>query len=211
VDIGAIAMTEEYILRREPQLISAGDKVVWLRQIEEYPATDWTLKYVIRNRENIYKFDATNDSGLFKVTLETATTSTWKKGVYAIGAYVTDGTSQHEVRTFFTRLSITANLAIQPQGIETLSWAARTLPLIESTISALSGRTVESASVNGQMYSLANIGDLFKMRERLKSEVLREESKARLDAGLGAGNKIGVRFRRVRNLGFPAYPLVPWM
>ena len=204
-------MSSDCILRREPQLIAAGDKVVWIRQIDPYPANVWTLKYVIRNQQNVYKFEAANDNGLFKVTLESATTAEWKKGVYAIGAYVTDGTSQHEVRTFFTTFGIKANLANQPQGIDPISWAARTLPLVEETITKLTGRTVETASVNGQMYTLANVSDLFKLRERLKSEVAREEMKARLDAGLGAGNKIGVRFRRIPYLGYPAYPLVPWM
>jgi len=167
------AMPQTCTLRREPQLISAGDAVTWLRQIDAYPPPTWTLKYVIRNKSNIYKFEATNDAGVFSVALTSAVTAQWKPGLYAIGAYVTDGTSQHAVRTFFLNIEIAANIASQPQGVDPRSWAARTLPLIEETISALSGRTVESASVNGQMYSLANIGDLFKLRERLKSEVAR--------------------------------------
>ena len=204
-------MSSNLTLRREPQLVAAGDAVEWLRQIDDYPPPIWTLKYVIRNKSSIYKFDATNDSGVFLVSLTTAVTGTWKSGLYAIGAYVTDGTSQHEVRVFFPTITIAQNLAFQPSGVDPTSWAARTLPLIESTIAALTGRTVESASVNGQMYSLANVAELFKLRERLKSEVAREEMKARLDAGLGAGNKVGIRFRRMKSLGFPAYPLTPWM
>lgn len=199
------------ILRREPQVIAAGDAITWLRQIDDYPPPTWTLKYVIRNKANIYKFEATNDAGVFSVSLTSAVTALWKPGLYAIGAYVTDGSSQREVRCFFTTLEVGANLASQPQGVDPRSWASRTLPIIEETISALTSRTVETASVNGQMYTLANISDLFKLRERLKSEVAREEQKARLDAGLGAGNKIGVRFRRINSLGYPAYPLVPWM
>lgn len=204
-------MSSTCTLRREPQLIAAGDSVTWLRQIDAYPPPTWTLKYVIRNESNIYKFDATNNAGVFQVSLTSAVTATWKPGLYAIGAYVTNGTEQHAVRTFFMNIGIAANLASQPQGVNPLSWAARTLPIIEDTISALTSRTVESASVNGQMYTLSNVSELFKLRERLKSEVAREEQKARLDAGLGAGNKIGIRFRRINALGYPAYPLVPWM
>lgn len=197
-------------LRHEPQVIAAGDTVCWLRQVCDFAPPTWTLKYVIRSGQNIYKFEATNDAGNFLVTLETSVTKDWKPGLYSIGAYVTDGTNQREVRTAFTTLRVGQNLAIQPTGSDPRSWASKTLEVIEPTIFALSARTVDTASVNGQMYTLANVSDLFKLRERLKSEVWREEEKARLDAGLGAGNKIAVRFRYLAPLGYPLYPRVPW-
>lgn len=201
------------IPQREPQIVAAGDTLIWTRQINDFPTPDWVLNYVLRSRTDIYKWTATNDAGWFKVNLASAVTALWKPGLYDIGAYVTKSadSEQFEVRTAFRQMKVTQNLAMQPTGADPRSWATRTLPLIEETISKLSSRTVETASVNGQMYTLANLADLFKMRERLKSEIAREEEKARLDAGLGAGNKVAIRFRPLYPGAFPYYPRPPWM
>ncbi len=201
------------IPQREPQIVAAGDTLIWTRQINDFPPPDWTLNYVLRGKSNIYKWTATNDAGWYKVNLASAVTALWKPDLYNIGAYVTKSadSEQFEVRTAFRQMRVTQNLAAQPTGADPSSWAARTLPFIEETISKLTSRTVETASVNGQMYTLANISDLFKMRERLKSEIAREEEKARLDAGLGAGNKVAIRFRPLYPGAFPYYPRPPWM
>jgi len=184
--------------------------VVFWRQFNDYSPTEWTLHYIIRNGANIYKWDATNDGGLFKTDLPSATTAAWVPGKYLIGAYVTKTGAQHQVRTTFPNMTVGPNLAANPNGAPTISWAAQCLAAIEATIFKLTSRTVETASVNGSAYTLNNIGDLFKLRERFKSEVAREEQQERLNAGLGAGNKIGVRFRPMNQTAYPQYQWVPW-
>lgn len=197
--------------RREPQVIAAGDNAVWWRQLDDYSPTDWTLHYVIRDTANIYKWDATADGSLFKIDLSSAFTATFKPAKYLIGAYVTDTSAkQHQVRTAFPNFIVGPNLAVNPNGAPTESFAVRSLASIEKTILALTTRTVETASVNGSLYTLQNIGELFKMRERFRSEVAREEQQERLNAGLGAGNKIGVRFRSLVTKGYPQQQWAPW-
>lgn len=197
--------------RREPQVIAAGDTVVWLRQLDGFSPTEWTLHYVLRNGGNIYKFDATDDGGLFRVDLASATTAAWLPGKYLIAAYVTNANSeQRQVRTAFPNLVVGPNLAVNPTGAPTVSFAAAGLANIEKTILALTSRTVETASVNGSAYTLANIGELFKLRERFAAEVRREEAQERLNAGLGSGNKIGVRFKSLNSLGYPRTQWAPW-
>ena len=203
------------ILKREPQTIAAGDNVSWLRQIDDYPATAWNLHYVLRSSKNIYKFDAVASAGssvVFQVTLTTAVTALWQPGTYAMDAYVTslDGTQQVQVQTYFPKILITEDLATTPTGKDALSFASRMLALTEETITKLTSRTVTTAQVNGQAYTLASIGDLFKMRERWASEVRREEAAAKLNAGLGGSNKIGVRFRTMNPRSWPPQQMVPW-
>lgn len=201
------------IAKREPDVIAAGDNVEWTRQFEDYDSSVWTLNYVLRNGKNIYKFSAVASSGVFQVTLTTAVTALWVPGVYAIGAYVTTGSGatlqQVQVKTFFPTITVTPNLASNPQGTDTSTFAEKSLASIEATILKLTSRSVESAQVNGQAYTLANIGELFKMRERFRSEVTREQQQARLNAGLGGGNKIGIRFKSLAT-GWPQNQTVPW-
>ena len=195
---------------REPQVIAAGDAVVWNRQIDNFDPATWTLKYVLRSQSNIITFQASADSGMFRVDLSSTTTAAWIPGTYAIAAYLTSGSTQVQTKTYFPKIAITANLASNPQGVDAISYASKMLAITEATIAKLTSRTVLTASVNGQTYSLQNINDLFILRERWKSEVRREEEQERLNAGLGAGNKIGVRFRPLNTRGWPPYNQVPW-
>lgn len=205
-----MSLTDQQLPRIEPQVIAAGDNAIWWRQLDDYSPTEWTLHYVLRNSADIYKFDAATDGSLFKVDLASATTATWKPGKYLIGAYVSKTGEQHQIRTAFPNFVIGPNLAVNPQGAPTVSFAGQALANIERTILALTSRTVETASVNGNAYTLANIGELFKLRERFRSELAREEQQERLNAGLGAGNKIGVRFRSLVTKGYPQQQWAPW-
>ena len=195
---------------REPQSFAVGDNRSWTKNFTNYPAGAWTLHYVIRNQKYIYKFDAVSTGDTYTVTLDSTTTANWKPGVYQVGAYLTGGGEQVRVRPSFPTLTLLDNIAVAPAGVDTLTWAESCLASIERTILALTSRKVESANVNGSMYSLANIRDLYLMRERFKSEVSREHSRDRLNAGLGAGNKIGIRFKPLNQQGYPAQIRVPW-
>lgn len=195
----------------EPETIAVGDEATWVRYINDFPATEYTLHYVFQG-PSIIKFAATNQGGNYLIELSSAVTRAWKAGLYRMSAYVINsgGTVQRQVRTAFTRILITPNLADNPNGASPETWAEKSLAAIELTILQLTTRTVQQASVNGQLYTLANINDLFLLRERFRSEVAREQQQARLNAGLGASNKIGVRFRLMNWTGYPTYPQVPW-
>lgn len=182
----------------------------WYRGLNDFSAVDWTLHYVIRSTKNVYTFSATNSAGNFFVSLTSAVTATWVPGQYAIGAYVTSGADQVQVRTAFTTLTVGPNLAVAPSGADVTPWAVKVLASIEDTIAKLTARTVESANVNGSAYTLANINELFKLRLRFKSEVRQLEDQARLNAGLGAQNKIGIRFRSLAQLPWSGWSNAPW-
>ena len=196
----------------EPEAIAVGDTVEWLRQIDEFPANTYTLKYVLRGVSEIITFAATADGAVYLISLTSAVTSQWTAGLYAISAYVVNagGTVQKQVTVAFPRITILPNLASNPNGCDPRTFAEKGLANIEATILALTSRTVLSATVNGQEFTLLNIADLFILRERFRSEVAREQNAARLNAGLGAGNKIAIRFRPLIGTGYPPYPRVPW-
>ncbi len=193
-------------LCREPEFIAAGDNRTWTRAVNNYSSEFWSLFYLIRNKDQSYRFNAVANAGNFTVTLNSNVTANWASGEYAIGAYVqatNDASQQVEVRCAFPTLTVGENLAGKPNGIDPRSFAARMLPLIEETIGKLTMRTVSSATVNGQAYTINDLSKLWQMREKFRSEVRREQAQKRLDAGLGAGNKIGVRFRPLNSVGWP--------
>lgn len=199
---------------REPQRIAAGDNLSWTRTITNYPSTNWALTYVIRGPRRIYRFNANANAGAFTVTLDSNVTANWTPGLYAIGAFVTQGSEQVQVKCAFPRLEVTPNLNLSAnntvKGTDPRSWAEQTLAVVEDTITKLLNRTVASANVNGNAYTLANISELYTVRERLKSEVRRQQQQEKLNAGCGASNKIGVRFKPIGLAGYPPQVRVPW-
>jgi hypothetical protein len=196
----------------EPESFAVGDTVEWTRQIDDFPATTYTLKYVLQGTKDIIKFSATSDGTNHLVSLTSAVTVNWTPGSYRVNAYVVNGTGtvQRQVPVAFPVMLLSPNIASNPNGADTRTFAEKGLAQIEATILALTNRSVAEAEVNGQKYTLANISDLFMLRERFRSEVSREQASMRLNAGLGAQNKIAIRFRPLVGAGYPPYPRVPW-
>ena len=194
--------------------IAAGDYVSWNKSATNYPAPNWGMTYVLRKKNKVYSFNANANGSGFTVTLDSTTTSAWEPGVYAIGAFVTQSGEQVQVKCSFPRLTVTPNLAsgsnTGPRGIETETFAEKALAAAEATYLALVSRKVASAQVNGNAYTLANLSELRREIERLRSEVRREHARDRLNGGLGASNKVGVRFRPLGLQGYPPQIRVPW-
>ena len=196
----------------EPESFAVGDTVEWIRQIDDFPATTYTLKYVLQGTKDIIKFSATSSGTNYQITLTSAQTALWTPGSYRANAYVVngDGSVQRQVSVAFPVMVLFPNIASNPNGMDTRTFAEKALVQIENTILALTSRAVVSASVNGQEYTLSNINDLFMLRERFRSEISREQAAVKLNAGLGAQNKIAIRFRPLVGAGYPPYPRVPW-
>ena len=200
-------------LNREPERIASGDNRAWTRAVTDYSSEFWSLFYVIRNAQTMYRFNAVANAGMFTVVLNSNTTANWTPGEYAIGAYVqatNDASQQVEVRCAFPTLTVGENLANKPQGFDPRSFAQKILPIIEEAITKLSSRTVSTATVNGQAYSVQDLPMLWQMREKYRAETRREQAAKRLNAGLGAGNKVGVRFKPMNQQGWPPQTQVPW-
>jgi hypothetical protein len=59
----------------EPTQITTRESVEWTKSISDYPATEWTLKYLFRGRGPGVTVDATADGDDFAITLTAAMTT----------------------------------------------------------------------------------------------------------------------------------------
>lgn len=197
---------------KEPQQITAGDTVQWLRAVDNYPASSgWTLSYVFRGPQTI-KQNATTyaNSADYIVTMSPANTANYKAGLYSIEAYVSDGTNRYSVATWFPQITVKANPAAYVDGsADNRSFAARTLAACETAIYSLSSRKVQSASVNGQTYSIQSLASLIALRNRMREEVQSEQDAINVAAGLGSKKNVYVRFPPMYNAGWPYVPGYP--
>lgn len=181
---------------REPQVFTAGDTVQFQRVVSDYPATAFTLSYVLRGPTTI-KFNAAQvpGTGDYFVGIAANTTANYKDGLYSVQAYASNATSRFSVPTFFPQVTILPDPSRYVDGtFDNRSFAQRTLDACETALLALSARQVTTASVNGQSYSIQNISALQALRMRMKEEVRSEQDVINYAAGLGVRKNILVRY-----------------
>ncbi len=200
----------------EPQTFTAGDTVQWSRALSDFPSTSYTLKYQLRGPQEINLVAAVYQTSDYLVTITAAVTAQYKPGLYSIVGYVADiatGLTRYVVKARFPLVTVFPNPSNSTDGsADNLTWAGRTLVAVEAAITKLSGRTVSSASVNGQTYNLQDLTKLMSMRQRMKEEVAAEQNAILNAAGLGGKKNILVRFPPL-NAGYPnAIPgqIGPW-
>jgi hypothetical protein len=182
---------------QEPDSVVAGDTLQFTRSVEDYPSGDgWTLTYVLSGPD-VYHFDATasTDSTGYSVSVAASTTKNWIPGVYVVSAYVSNGTERFKVKPAYPKMIVAHDPASATAGGNQLSFAAKMLIQIESALLQIGAKTVSTASVNGQSYSLQNISELYKLQNQFEQRVANETNQARLNAGLGSSSKIYAHFR----------------
>lgn len=174
----------------EPDFIRAGDSIQWLRSLPDFPAPEWTLKYVLLSATDKIEIVSTADNGDHKVNVSSSVSKDYKPGNYTFTGYVED--SEGERHTLFRRMMEVKPDLVSLESKDGRSFAERTLAKVESAISQLADRTLTTASINGQNYTHQDIEKLYAMRARLKAEVELEKAAE----GIGSGGLIYGTFER---------------
>ena len=157
---------------------------------------------------------ATYNTSDFLVTIAAATSANYKPGVYSLAAFVKDlatGLTRYTIKPRFPFVTIDENPANYVKGSsDNLTFASRTLALVETTITKLASRAVSSASINGQSYNLQDMTKLVILRNRLREEVQSEQDAISVAAGLGAKKNILVRFPFLNTGGNSPFTIPGW-
>jgi len=175
----------------EPGTLTAGDRWRWKRQLSDYPAGTWTLKYALRNAGSRIDLTATADGTDHLIDVSAATTATYDPGDYDWIAYVSDGTSRYTVAR--GRLTVKPDLAAADL-YDSRSHARKVLEAVEAVLEKRATKDQASYSINGRSLARTPIADLLVLRDRYRAEVRREEAAERIAKGLSSGTKVLVRF-----------------
>lgn len=151
------------ILNKRPLRISAGDTVVFNDPDPNYPAEDYTLHFVIQCLPAVVNVEADEDH---QVTLTSEVTDPITPGIYACfyrfededGNFVT-----HPLGNILILAKATAALVLTQTQTD--------LNLALATRRSLIAKTVQSGTVNGEVYSLQNLTALNNLISTLRAEV----------------------------------------
>lgn len=179
----------------EPLYIQAGDTVAWTRDLTDYPASAWALKYRLINAAAKIDITAAADGDTHSVTVAAATTATWADGDYTWQSYVEGGASErYTVAT--GRLTIKPDLAAKAAAFEARSTARKALDDTRAALATwiASNGQVQEYEISGRKMKYSSIADIQGRIQLLEREVAREEAAEKLAAGLQPARRVLVRF-----------------
>lgn len=151
-----------------PAKIEVGNTVTIIEAYPQYPATLWTMKFVLSLDGQPKVITATASGTSFSITLP----AKLQPGVYDFAEYVT------EIATSQRTTAKTGTIEVEPDLTATVkpTLAAQTLEAIEAAILKLSVGTNQQVNFNGQQVTKKDLLALRQERTYWKAEVLREQN-----------------------------------
>jgi hypothetical protein len=175
-----------------PSTVQAGDTLAQTYTLEDYPATGWVLSFTLISAAAKYTVAATNSSGAHLLAATAATTATWAPGTYAWVAHVVSGAQRVTLNS--------GEVLIKPDLAAATTYDARTparkaLDAVDAALATYGSKAyVQTIQVGERQHTFVSPADFLKFRDQLRTEVQREQSAERLAKGLGAKNRLLVRF-----------------
>lgn len=172
------------------QLLVAGDTWEWEISLSEYPATDFTLKYLFRGAsDSKLEVVATANGSGFKLKASGVDTKKLQAGTARFQMMVEK--SGDRTTLGVGSVEILPNLADLPAGSELRSWVKVTLDAVRAVLQGRGSRMDAEYQINGRMLRLMDPKELMWWETRLAA---RYEAELAALRGSGTSNTILPRF-----------------
>lgn len=181
----------------EPEKITAGDTIKWLKSFSDYSRSDgWVLSYQLRKDGGGQKIEFSTDaSGAdHLVNVSAATSGPWVAGRYTIYGFITKAATSERYQVYEGRIEILPNLATADEYYDGRSHARKVLDMVEAAIMGRADATVLSFNVEGQQIQFIPHVDLIVLHNKYRGLVANEDAANKIKQGLGSGRRILTRF-----------------
>jgi len=181
----------------EPDKIIAGDRIAWKRSDldSDYPIASYSLKYSAR-LENAgsteIEITATESGSDYIVEVGQSTTAAYTAGVYHWQAYIIRTADSERITVDSGTWEVKANR--DAATTDPRNHVKKVLDSIEATIEGRASKDQESYSIAGRSLGRTPIADLILLRDKYRTEYVREQRAERVANGLGHSGIIKTRF-----------------
>ena len=181
----------------EPSDIIAGDRIAWKRSDldSDYPIASYSLKYSAR-LENAgsteIEITATESGSDYIVEVGQSTTAAYTAGVYHWQAYIIRTSDSERITVDSGTWEVKANR--DAATTDPRNHVKKVLDSIEATIEGRASKDQESYSIAGRSLGRTPIADLILLRDKYRTEYVREQRAERVANGLGHSGIIKTRF-----------------
>ncbi len=181
----------------EPDEFFVGDTLQWTKDLSDFPASVWTLKYNFISSDagaaNIL-ITSTADGDTLSVSVPIATTDDYVAGDYKWFSYVVDSgaTVRHSVSNGSTTIK-----PDQSSDTDARSHAKKVLDAINANIEGIASKEQQSYSIAGRSLSRYTPTELFDLKKEYDALYQKELSEEQIANGEGSGRTVKVRFTNV--------------
>lgn len=184
---------------QEPDELVIGDRWVWRRDdlVLDYPLSAYALSYEFHEDSGgggSHKFtiNATEADDSYLVEVSSSTTAGYSDGDYIWYAFITRSSDSQRISVDEGRTTVVKNFANTNADLR--SHAKKVLDAIEAVIENRATVDQSSFSIAGRSLSRMTIEELLLLKNRYKSEYLKEIKLARIKNKQKSGNTIEVKF-----------------
>lgn len=176
-----------------PAAVRAGDTLADTFELDEYPATTWSLVFTLINASAKYTATCTASGASHALAVPASTTASWAPGAYSWTAHVASGANRYTVAS--GSIQVQPNLAAA-STYDTRSAARKALDAAEAALATYGAKAyLQSIEYGERRQQFASPGDFLAFVSRLRAMVRTEDNAARLAQGLAPRNRLLVRFR----------------
>jgi len=177
----------------EPRKIRKGLSETWTESINDYPATEYTLKYNLQNSSANVAIVSTADGNAHTVTLTASTTAGYTAGTYKWQSYV-ENISDSDEKVFIAQGTIEIVNTFLSGNTDQRSHARKTLEAIEAVIENRATQDHLSYSIAGRAITLLSTKELIEFRSFYRAEVALEDKQDGINAGKSPGGRFLIQF-----------------
>lgn len=185
-------MSHENIPTFEPETFFVGETLEWTKDLEDFPAGEWTLTYYFRGVGTGFDAVATADGSAHSVTVPAATTAGLSAGAYFWQAWAEKGPEKHLVDQ--GRSAVKPSLAgvTTATAVDNRTQAERDLEAVR--LALVGNLEVQEYTIGNRTLRRRSLKELQDLEQQLVRRVNAERRRERARQGGDFLQTINVRF-----------------
>lgn len=149
---------------------TAGDTVRFSVSLTDYPASEYTMDFTIRNGANILTVPGSADGDNFDVVFTAVQTAGLLPGLYTAGAVFTETATGDETAVYFRGFQVRPSLTNTTVGPRRTAYNAAL-----AKRDGLLAKSYASTTVDGQTFTMHNLDSFQRMLDRMAMEAADED------------------------------------
>ncbi len=181
---------------KEPTKIYQKATLRWTKDLGDYPASTWTLKYyfVHTTAENNFSITASASGDTHVVLVAGTTTDDYTAGTYRWYCTVTDGTYTYVPPELTGECDVLADPTAAATA-RVLTHAQTCLANIKTYMEGAASSAVQAYTIAGRSLNTYNVDELIKLRSFYEAEVRKEKRQEAIDRGESPKDRVLVSLK----------------
>jgi hypothetical protein len=180
----------------EPREIAIGETLEWTKDLEDYPASLWTLTYYFRGAGPGFDAVATADGDAHAITVPASTTANLVAGAYYWQAWAVSGSEKHMVDSGQATVKQGFNTVTTSTTVDRRSKVKKILDAIDDLIAGRAVKDVQQYMIGNRQLMHIPAEQLLSWRRYYAQLYANEQRRAKAKKGRPFFSNINVEFTK---------------